>query len=340
MLHNQFDNFYKKFIISFFLMTIVFISWIGYSFKTESEASLDIGYQRYFNSNYKVFSLNTPSEISFADEQVPLEILDVRERLDRELLVNTYWQSQSLLFHKRANRWFPLIEPILEKNGVPDDFKYLAVIESGMTNAVSPAGATGFWQLLKDTGLEYGLEINNEVDERYSVEESTQAACKYLKAAYKQYGSWSMAAASYNMGIGGLQKQKSKQKVGNYYDLLLNEETSRYLFRILAAKEILSKPGIYGFHFRPKDLYPPYRTNQVIVDYEIKDIAQFAFDHGTNYKVLKILNPWLRDGFLTNPEKKQYSIKLPADDVFGNLPIELNPEQFGNSDTLSTDTIR
>jgi hypothetical protein len=313
---------------------------MGFSFKSESDASLDIGYQRYFNTNYKVFSLNTPTEISFAEERVPLEILDVRERLDRELLVNTYWQSQSLLFHKRANRWFPVIEPILEKNGVPDDFKYLAVIESGLTNAVSPAGATGFWQLLKETGREYGLEINNEVDERYSVEKSTEAACKYLKAAYKQYGSWSMAAASYNMGIGGLQKQKSKQKVGNYYDLLLNEETSRYLFRILAAKEILSKPGIYGFHFRPKDLYPQYRTNELVIAHDIQDLAQFALDKGTNYKVLKILNPWLRDSFLTNADKKIYIVQLPADDAFGNLPVELNPEQFGYSDTLSTDTIR
>ncbi len=320
-------------------MALLFLGWIGYSFKTESDASLDLGYQRYFNSNYKVFSLNTPTEISFAEERVPLEVLDVRERLDRELLVNTYWQSQSLLFHKRANRWFPIIEPILERNGVPDDFKYLAVIESGLTNAVSPAGATGYWQLLKETGIQFGLEVNGEVDERYHVEKSTEAACRYLKAAYNQYGSWSMSAASYNMGINGLQKQSNRQKSTYYYDLLLSDETSRYIFRILAAKEILSKPGVYGFHFRPKDLYPVYKTYEVVVEDEIKDLAQFAIDHGTNYKVLKILNPWLRDSFLPNPNKKKYAIKLPSDDAFGELPVELNPEQFGLSDTLSTDSL-
>jgi hypothetical protein len=340
MLHNHFHQFYKKFIVGTVLIMLLFAGWITYSFKTESDASLDAGYQRYFNSHYKVFSLNTPTNISFADEQVPLDVLDVRERLDRELLVNTYWQSQSLLFHKRANRWFPVIEPILAKHSVPDDFKYLAVIESGLMNVVSPAGATGYWQLLKETGKEYGLEINSEVDERYHVEKSTEAACRYLKAAYRQYGSWTMAAASYNMGMGGLQKQTNRQKVKNYYDLLLNEETSRYLFRILAAKEILTKPGMYGFHFRPKDLYPPYYTREVVVDTEIKDLAEWAISQGTNYKVLKILNPWLRDNYLSNPDKKKYRIKLPADNSFGNLPMELNPEQFAPADTLSTDTLK
>jgi len=337
---KQFETFYKKFIFVFFMMAILAVGWVGIAFKYNNESNVDLSYQRYFNDNYKIFSLNTPSELSFGGERVPLEMLDVRERMDRELLVNTYWQSQSLLFHKRANRWFPIIEPILEKNGVPDDFKYLAVIESGLTNAVSPAGATGFWQLLRDTGQEFGLEINDEIDERYHVEKSTEAACKYLKAAYRQYGNWTMAAASYNMGMNGLFRQTERQKVTDFYDLLLNEETSRYLFRILAAKEILSKPAQYGFHYRPRDLYTPYVIREQVIDTSVSDLADYAIQQGINYKVLKILNPWLRESFLTNPANKSYTIWLPADTAFGSMPFELNPEQNAVIDTLTTDSLK
>ena len=308
------------------------------SFSTD-EPNLDPSYQRYFNDNYKIFSLNTPTALEFAGENVPLEILDVREKLDRELLVNTYWQSQSLLFHKRANRWFPVIEPILEKNGVPADFKYLSVIESGLTNVVSPAGATGYWQFLKDTGREYGLEINNEVDERYHVEKSTEAACKYLKDAHDKYGSWTMAAASYNMGMNGLDKQIERQKVSNYYDLLLNEETGRYLYRILAVKEVLSKPAQYGFHFRPKDLYPSYETTSVVIDSSVNDFADFAQENNINYKILKILNPWLRESYLTNPSHNSYEIKLPASENSGLVPYELYAPENSIVDSLSADTL-
>ncbi len=340
MLNNPFDSFSRKFVFVFFMISLLAAGWVGYSFSADKDENPDIGYQRYFNENYKIFSLNTPSELNFSGERVPLEILDVRERMDRELLVNTYWQSQSLLFHKRANRWFPVIEPILKKNGVPDDFKYLAVIESGLTNAVSPAGATGFWQILKDTGREFGLEINNEVDERYHVEKSTEAACRYLRSAYNQYGSWTMAAASYNMGMSGLRRQTERQKVDGFYDLLLNDETSRYLFRILAAKEIVGKPAQYGFHFRPRDLYEPYATNTVILDTAVTDFADFALEYGVNYKVLKILNPWLRESFLTNPENKAYDIQLPSDTAFGLVPVELNPEALVPVDSLSSDSLK
>lgn len=315
------------------------IGWIAASFSTETQ-EIDISYQRYFNDNYKIFSLNTPIGITFAGEKVPLEIEDVRESLDRELLVNTYWQSQGLLFHKRANRWFPVIEPILAEQGVPDDFKYLAVIESGLDNVVSPAGATGYWQIMKETGREYGLEINNEVDERYHVEKSTVAACKYLKAAYARYGSWTMAAASYNVGMYGLAKQVDRQKADNYYDLLLNTETGRYLYRTIAIKEILSKPAQYGFHFRPKDLYQPYETYDVTVDTAVSDFADFAFQNGINYKILKILNPWLRDTYITNPKAKAYAIKLPKPSETGMVPYELRPEQKEMIDTLSSDSIK
>lgn len=283
-----------------------------FSFSTSAEGS-DIDHQRQFNDGYKVFSLTLPSSMSFCGEPVPMDRLDVRERLDRELLVNTYWQSNTLLAHKRAARWFPLIEQVLEREGVPDDMKYLALIESGLTNVVSPAGATGYWQFLKDTGIQYGLEINSEVDERYHVEKSTEAACRYLKKAHARYGDWATAAASYNMGMGGVDKQLQRQRAEDYYSMQLSEETSRYVFRILAMKEIISDPVRYGFHIRSRDLYPPYRTRNVEVTGPIEDLAAFAQRQGTDYRTLKLLNPWLRDTRLTNKENRTYVLLLPGE---------------------------
>lgn len=256
-------------------------------------------------------SVTLPSDMSFAGEKIPLENFDVRESLDKELLVNTYWHSQTFLLIKRANRFFPEIEPILKKHGVPDDFKYLALAESGLTNAVSPAGAAGIWQFVKPTAIEYGMEVNDEVDERYSIQKSTEAACKFLKHSYDLYKSWTMAAASYNMGRTGLNKQIARQYSRNYYDILLNEETSRYVFRIAALKAIVSNPEKYGFVISKEDLYEPYKSKDMLVSAPINDIARFAFQHGTNYKVIKILNPWLRDNVLTNKTRKTYTIKLP-----------------------------
>lgn len=297
----------------------------------------DESFQKLFRAHYNIYALTAVEEIDFAGERMPLEMLDVRESLDRELLVNTYWQSQSILFHKRANRYFPIISPILKKNGIPDDFKYLAVIESGLQNVVSPAGATGFWQFMKGTATDYGLEVANEVDERYNLEKATEAACKYLKDAYQKYGSWTMAAASYNLGMNGLSRQVERQKAANYYDLLLVEETARYIFRILAVKEILSKPTQYGFHLREKDLYPPIETYTVSVDSSVNDFADFAFTHQTNYKILKYLNPWLRDTYLKNPTGKKYLIRLPSHpDKIGLLPIEMAPQQ---PDSLLNDSL-
>lgn len=326
---------FRVLLISILSILIIAVVWTGYSFKSASE-NPDISYRQYFNDNYKIFSLSSPDELTFAEESVPLHILDVKEKLDHELLVNTYWQSQTLLFHKRANRWFPIIEPILAENGVPDDFKYLAVIESGLTDVVSPAGATGFWQFMRTTGREYGLEINNEVDERYHIEKATAAACDYLKDAYEKYGTWSMAAASYNMGMNGLNKQTKRQDVYNYYDLLLNAETGRYMYRILAIKEILSKPAQYGFHFRPQDLYPAYDTRTVALTEGVDNFADFAADNGINYKILKILNPWLRDTYLTNAARKEYEIKLPTDTKQGLVPFA---EQKAVSDTLISEPL-
>ena len=284
---------------------------------SEETADPDDQYRKYFNEHYKIFAVDIPDEFTFAEEPMPLHVNDVKERFDRELMVNTYWQSQSLLMFKRANRWFPVIEPILAEEGVPDDFKFLAVAESGLSNVVSPAKAVGFWQFLKGTAGEYGLEVREGVDERYNVEASTRAACRYLKEAYERYGSWTLAAASYNYGQRNVSNQLKRQKADNYYDLLLNEETARYVFRLSAMKEILSHPAKYGFHFRPDDLYNPYKTITVEVDTSIFDIPAFAKRNGINYKNFKILNPWLRDNEFNNSRGKTYDIKLPTSDDKG-----------------------
>lgn len=254
-----------------------------------------------------------PAEINFAGEKAPLQISDVRERLDRELLVNANLHATTLLILKRANRAFPVIEPILKKYGVPDDFKYLAVIESGLVNVVSPAGARGVWQFMPDTGKEKGLEINDVVDERYHLEKSTEAACKYLLDAKNKFGSWTLAAASYNGGVGGVNKQITFQGVTDYYDLLLTEETSRYVFRILALKEIMQNPTKYNFNLKPADLYPVIPTKKVEVTASVPDLATFAKDNGINYKVLKIHNPWLRDRKLDVAAGKSYTLEIPLE---------------------------
>ncbi len=279
-----------------------------------TSAQSDLDHQRNFNDSYKIFSLTLPSDLTFCGEQVPLTKLDVRERLDRELLVNTYWQSNSLLAHKRAARWFPVIEPILAREGVPDDMKYLALIESGLTNVVSPVGATGYWQFMKETGIHHGLEVNGEVDERYNVVKSTEAACRYLKESYAKYGTWSLAAASYNLGPGGLEKQMDRQNMKDYFALQLPDETSRYVFRMLAMKEIVNDPERYGFHIRKKDLYAPYSTRTVSVTGPIENIAEWAVRQGTDYRTVKLLNPWLRDNKLTNAKGNTYAVLLPAED--------------------------
>lgn len=252
-----------------------------------------------------------PTAVDFAGESAPLQISDVRERLDRELLVNANLDATTVLIIRRANRYFPIIEPILKQYGVPDDFKYLAVIESGLLNVTSPSGAKGFWQFMPDTAKEKGMEVNELVDERYHLEKSTEAACKYLLAAKAKFGSWTMAAASYNGGMSGLSKKIEEQKVSNYYDLGLTDETSRYVFRILALKEIMKQPALYGFSIYPTELYPPIPTKNVEVDSTINDLTGFAISQGINYKILKIHNPWLRDKKLLNPGKKKYEIKIP-----------------------------
>lgn len=249
---------------------------------------------------------------AFAGEEIPEGNFDALERLDRELAVNSYYHSNTILSIKRANRFFPVIERILRENGIPADFKYLAVAESTLQNATSPAGAKGYWQFLKSVGQQYGLEINGEVDERYHIEKATQAACGLLNDNYRQLGSWTLVAAAYNMGINRLKRLMAQQKADSYYALNVNEETSRYVFRIMAIKEILSDPKRFGFHIEPDQLYDPLDKYKVIeVNGSVNSWGDFALEHGTNYRILKVYNPWLIDSKLTNAARKTYEVRIP-----------------------------
>jgi membrane-bound lytic murein transglycosylase D len=260
---------------------------------------------------YKWYVPEAPKSITFAGERVPLERWDVKEQMERELLYNYYAQYSTLYILRLTTRYFPVIEPILKANGIPDDFKYLCVAESALRNQTSSAGAVGFWQFMRDTGPRYGLEINDEVDERYHVEKSTLAACRYLREAYNKFGSWTAAAASYNCGMGGYSKFSTQQQRGEYYDLLLPEETMRYVFRILAFKHLLGQANSVGFIMQSIDAYKPIPTRTVTVDSSINDLAQYSLNNGTTYRMLKILNPWLRDRTLTVKPGKTYTIQLP-----------------------------
>ncbi|MCU0459197.1 MAG: lytic transglycosylase domain-containing protein [Bacteroidales bacterium] len=256
-----------------------------------------------------------PEGVTFAGEEMPLQNFDTRESLDRELNATAYRHGSTLLTIKRAGRYFPEMEKILKEYGIPDDFKYLACAESDLSNVISPAGATGYWQIMEATGKESGMIINREVDERYDLDKSTRFACKYLLKAYEKYGSWTMAAASYNNGFSGLSEQVDIQKETNYYDLLLNEETARYIFRIAALKLIMTEPSKYGFNVGPDDLYKPLPYREVKVDTAVTSFEQFARQFDTNYKILKFLNPWLRKPFLTNSERREYTIRVPETDA-------------------------
>ncbi len=259
-----------------------------------------------------------PEEIFFADERIDLSDTDLKERFDRELVVNNFWHSNTILYLKRANRWFPLMKSILNENGVPEDLVYLAVIESGLTQATSPSGAKGFWQFMPRTAKDYGMIIDRQVDERMDVSISTQAACEYLKKAYLQFGSWMLAAASYNRGRKGISDALENQNVSSYFDLSLNNETSRYVFRMLAVKYIMEKPEQFGFIISEDQLYPEYDDREVVVDYKIKDLSKWAIEKGTSLKVIRKLNPWILRNYLN--ASKNFSFKLL---------IPKNSEQLG-----------
>jgi hypothetical protein len=253
-----------------------------------------------------------PAEVVFADQKIILKDEDVIERLDREVLVNAYFQSATIQQLKRANRWFPTIERILKEEGVPTDFKYLAVIESGLVQAVSPAGAQGFWQFMPGTAKEYDLVVNKEIDERLHIEKSTRAACKYLKASHAEFNDWLLAAASYNRGVGGVKQDMGWQGTKHYFDTDQNSETGRYVFRILAVKLIFENPEAYGFPIRKMKLYKPFATKSVEVKESIPNLAKWALQQGINFKILTKLNPWLKTNKLTVKNTK-IEIILPSE---------------------------
>ncbi len=260
---------------------------------------------------YRIVSLPIPDTITFAGEEVPLDLFYVREALDRELLVNTYWHSSTLLLIKKSYRYFPLFDSILASHHIPSDFKYIAVIESGLSNVISPAGATGFWQLMKGTAKDYGLEVDKDIDERYDVEKSTIAACAYLQKSYERYGNWTLSAASYNAGQNGIDRQIDRQKASSFYDLLLNDETARYVYRILALKMIMENPQDFGFYLSEDEIYLPIPVKKIEVSEKVDDWADWAAEHDISYKLLKYFNPWLRDKSLKNRKKKTYFINIP-----------------------------
>lgn len=258
-----------------------------------------------------VHDIEFPDVLTFCGERVPLDRFYVKESLERELLVNSYLHASTLLLLKRTSRWFPVIEPIMRQNGLPEDFKYLAMIESSLTNAVSPSKAVGFWQFLEGTGKEYELEINKEVDMRYNQELETKAACQYLKDSYRRFGNWTLSAAAFNCGNGRIKRTIEEQRVNSYYDMLLPNETERYVYRILALKLITENPQKYGFHISDEGWYQPLEYKTVTVTESIPDLIDFAITNGTNLKMLKYYNPWLRGNTLTISEGNSYVIKLP-----------------------------
>jgi membrane-bound lytic murein transglycosylase D len=282
-------------------------------------------------NDYQVYAPDVPLNAHFANELVPLNNLIVKEALDKELLSNAYWHSNSFMYIKRANRWFPIIEPILKKNNIPDDFKYLAVIESGLTNATSPSGAKGFWQFMPKTAKDYNLEISDDIEERYNLKMSTEAACIYLQRAYDKFGNWTLAAASYNMGKTGLLNQLKKQKVNNYYDLLLNAETARYVYRMIAVKYILKDPAKFGFIVREDQQYQTFKSIEITIDSSVTNWADFAISQNTNYKTLKRLNPWLISNKMDNPSGKEYRLKLPIPGTGLDI-IAPTDNKFGNDE--------
>jgi len=297
--------------LSLYLSLISVISIVGYIAYNESKSTITT-YPEFPPEIAFGKSLSLPESISFAGEPVPLDQPDVIERLDRELHINSYWHNNTIFLLKRSGRWFPEIETILEEEGIPDDFKYLTAIEGNLRNDVSPKNAVGFWQIRKATGRELGLEVTREVDERYDPIKSTRAASKYLNKAKKKFGNWTMAAASYNRGMAGMARAIKHQQEDNYYNLLLNDETSRYLFRILAIKVIFENPSKYSFDISPEHIYKPYSLRYIEIIETIDDLVEFSKSHGITYKTLKYYNPWLRDDKLTVRSGKSYQIAVPV----------------------------
>lgn len=283
----------------------------AFSFREIDDSEATVEVKEDGRLQYKWYAPELPRAMNFAGEKVPLERPEVREQLDRELLYNYYNQYSTIYILKLAERYLPLVEPMLKANGIPDDFKYLCIAESALQNQTSRVGAVGFWQFMPATATQFGMELSDEVDERYNVAKATDAACKYFKQAYDKFGSWTAAAASYNMGQGGYNGQSTFQQRSNYYDLLLPEETMRYVFRILAFKLLIGEARKFGYVVTKADAYTPYKTRTETITSTIPNLAQYALDNGTTYRTLKQLNPWLRDRKLTVKSGKSYEILLP-----------------------------
>jgi membrane-bound lytic murein transglycosylase D len=306
-------KFSKRSILYFFSGALVSALVItGFSLRKPDQSTTPVEVSPDGRPQYKWYPPTVPGSFDFCGENVPLDRWDVREKFDRELLVNDYLHGSQLLTLKLAGRYFPLIEDRLRANGVPDDFKYVCIAESALQqNAISPVGAASFWQFMKDTGPAYGLEINDEVDERFNVSKATEAACKYFKNAKDKFGTWTAAAASYNCGLAGYTNQAEFQEATNYYDLIFPDETNRYVYRILALKYLLSHAKSFGLMIESSDEYKPLRSRIVTVDKTIDNLNDFAKENHTTYKILKIYNPWLRAHKLTVRGGKKYDIAFP-----------------------------
>lgn len=325
------SNFILKTILAFCFWIILFSI-----IKIQTYHPVVIQYD-YSDSNFKILGLNIPANLHFAGEKVPHNDFEIKENLEKEFFTNKSWKRSSAHLFFKAQKWFPLIEPILKKNGIPDDFKYLSVIESHLSNAVSPMGAVGFWQLMPSTARNYGLVVNEYVDERLDVQKSTEAACKLIKEAHKYFNNWTLSAAAYNVGIGGIQKQMKKQNTTNYYDLLLNKETGSFIYRILAYKTLLSEPEHFGVKSKVKktSFFPTLKT--IKVDSSITDLKRFAKTISSNVITIKTFNPWLISDKLINPENIKYEIKIPKNKNI-DLSIYFNdvfPQKY-NTDTSIT----
>ncbi len=301
----------KKLSIIAIILASVAIAGEAFIFATHKDRSEEV-HQQAIRADYRVYAPSIPDSLTLCGERVPLDIYYVREGLDRELVSNMYYQSNTLFNIKRAVRYFPVIERILKEERVPEDMKYLCVIESGLQCVTSPAGAQGWWQFMKTTGQKYGLEVNDDVDMRNHLEQSTHAACRYLKDLRQQFGSWTAAAAAYNCGENGLARRFTNQKQKSYYDLYLNRETSRYVYRILALKLIMQHPQDYGYYVRRCDAYPVLPTEEVELSGQNVDIVQFAIDNGTSYKMLRTLNPWIATDTFKNKAGKTYKVQIPT----------------------------
>ncbi len=324
----------KKLSIIAIVLASLAIAGEAFIFATRKEDNSDEILAKAIRSGYHVYAPPIPDTLYFCGERVPLNLWYVREGLDRELVSNMYYQSSTLFNIKRATRVFPTIERILKEEGVPEDMKYLCVIESGLQNVTSPAGANGYWQFMKATGQKYGLEISDEIDMRNDLEASTHAACRYLKSLKARFGGWTEAAAAYNCGENGLEKRLSNQQQRSYYELMLNKETQRYVYRILALKLIMQHPQDYGYTVRRCDTYPELPYEEITLSGQNVDLVAFAKANGTSYKMLRTMNPWLTNDNLKNKTGKSYTVRIPT-----KKGTEYNTITKGKHDTTVIESI-